>query len=243
MLQRYYIADIVETFGWYLMRMQWWQIVHIGLKCIENVCNPPFYKGDDDDALQHTATHCKACSTLQHTTTPCIALPYTATHSTTLPHAAPPCNTLQRTWTLQHCYTLLQHPPRRKSVTTDSHWHAATRCNTLQHAATRCNTLHHTVATLPQEGRPWRLTRTDALQRTAYSATSRNTLQHVAAHCKRLQHTATHRCTAHPKRTTMKIDAHWRSATPYNTLQHTAIYCNTLHQSVAAALWRKRWCR
>jgi len=124
MLQRYYIADIVETFGWYLMRMQWWQIVHIGLKCIENVCNPPFYKGDDDDALQHTATHCKACSTLQHTTTPCIALPYTATHSTTLPH------------TVLHCHT---------------QYYTATHCAALQHTATHLNTatLLHTFAASP----------------------------------------------------------------------------------------------
>ena len=67
-------------------------------------------------------------STLQHTTTHCIALQHTATHCTTLHHTAPHCTTLQHT--TPH-YTTLQR--------------TAPHCNALQHTATHYNTLHFCV--------------------------------------------------------------------------------------------------
>jgi len=120
--------------------------------------------------VQHTATHCNNCNTLQHnahtlhyTAAHCTTLQHTALHCSTLQHTAAHCNTLKHTAT--HCSTLLTRCIARQ--------HTATHCNTLQtlqHTATYCSTLQHT-------------------------ATHYSTLQHTPSHCNILQHTATHRNT------------------------------------------------
>jgi len=119
------------------------------------------------NTLQHTTTH---CHTLLYTATHYNTLQHTATYYHTLPHTAIHCNTLQHTathyhilpHTATHCYTLQ---------------HTTTHCHTLPHTTTHCHTLLYTA------------THYNTLQHTA---TYYHALPHTAIHCNTLQHTATH---------------------------------------------------
>ena len=99
---------------------------------------------------------------LQHTTTHCNTLQYTASrYKTRIRHTATHCNTLQQAAT--HWYKLLY---------TAAHYitlqHTAAHYITLQHTAAHCSTLQHTAA------------HCSTLQHTATHGTTWNTLQHTA---------------------------------------------------------------
>jgi len=115
---------------------------------------------DNENALQHTATHCRLstcanrhCTTLHHITTHCNTLQHTsphyntiqhtATHFTTLQHTATHCNILYHITT--HCNTLQRIQPVPEilplavKMRTYLLQHTASHCNTLQRTATHCN--------------------------------------------------------------------------------------------------------
>ena len=153
------------------------------------------------------------CNTLQH-----IEI-----HRATLHHAAPRCNTLQRTAThghlansrtacaASHCNTHCKAHCNTLQLTA-THCIAlqltATHCNTLRHTATHCNTLrsgeqsqHACCNTLPNTAthcptlHHTETWRTISARLLHHTAPHRTTLQHTAPHCNTLQHTATHSST------------------------------------------------
>jgi len=179
-------------------------------RCLDT---PPLH-----NSLQHTrllrntlspGTSCtsfREVQILQHTTTLCNKLEYSATNSHLEHRVMRRCS-----WfTMEANCNTLQH--------------TATHCNTLQHAAPRCTTLQHTAPHCNSDF--------DTLQRTAISC---NTLlltapgtsckfgdiraspwRPAALHCTTLQHTAPH-CTLHHPAT--------YTATHCTTLQHVATHC------------------
>jgi len=74
--------------------------------------------------MQHTATHCNNCNTLQHT----------ATH----------CNTLQHTAT--HCNTQVAHTQASMAAVPKQSWWYVALCCTLLHCVALCCTVLHCVA-------------------------------------------------------------------------------------------------
>jgi len=108
------------------------------------------------NTLHYPATHCnsaydawssRSLSANQPLIIKLICRTRSATHCTTLQHAAKRCNTLQHNATClrnESCEKKLLYMSSRlciyRMAKTSPLQHTATHCNTLQHTVTRCNT-------------------------------------------------------------------------------------------------------